>query len=150
MIIISHRGNLTGPNSAHFNENHPSSIAAALQAGFDVEIDVWLMDDNKFYLGHDKALYPIHKDFFNNDKLWIHAKNGSAMHALNTLALPNVFFHNEDDIAFTSKGFLWSYPRKEVVLFSTSIAVMPERVPEWDLSNIAGVCTDFPYNYVGK
>src|SRR6266404_415725 len=100
--ILSHRGNLTGPNSAYFGENHPSSINAALQAGFDVEIDVWF-ENNKFALGHDKPEFSIHKDFFDNNKLWIHSKTIQALRELKHLALPNVFFHQNDDCALTSK-----------------------------------------------
>ena len=39
MKIISHRGNLNGPNSV--SENSILAISRALGQGFDVEIDVW-------------------------------------------------------------------------------------------------------------
>jgi hypothetical protein len=51
MILISHRGNLNGPNPER--ENHPDYIWEALRAGFEVEIDVWWVE-GKFKLGHDE------------------------------------------------------------------------------------------------
>ena len=42
MKLISHRGNLEGPNPER--ENHPDYIYGALQAGYDVEIDVWWVE----------------------------------------------------------------------------------------------------------
>ena len=37
-ILISHRGNVTGPNSDR--ENHPDYIDRAIEKGFDVEVDI--------------------------------------------------------------------------------------------------------------
>jgi hypothetical protein len=39
MKIISHRGNLNG--SSTDIENHPTYIQAAINAGYDVEVDAW-------------------------------------------------------------------------------------------------------------
>jgi hypothetical protein len=38
--------------------------------------------------------------------------------------LLNYFFHQEDDITLTSKGYIWAYPGKQPI--KNSIAVMPE------------------------
>ena len=43
MIKISHRGNIKGPNMDR--ENRPSYVDAALQLGYDVEVDVRLIDN---------------------------------------------------------------------------------------------------------
>ena len=42
MKVISHRGNLNGPNKQ--TENTIESIKTAINLGFDVEIDVWYID----------------------------------------------------------------------------------------------------------
>jgi hypothetical protein len=52
MIIISHRGNLYGPDKE--NENKPDQIQKVLNLGYYVEIDVWFIDE-KLYLGHDNS-----------------------------------------------------------------------------------------------
>jgi hypothetical protein len=49
MKLISHRGNLIGPNVL---ENSPKFLIQAIEKGFDVEVDIRLID-KKWYLGHD-------------------------------------------------------------------------------------------------
>ena len=70
MILISHRGNVNGKTN---QENKPEYIRSALFQGYDVEIDVWYVDD-KFYLGHNFPQYEIEESFLYNAKLWCHAK----------------------------------------------------------------------------
>ena len=48
MKIISHRGNLKGPDNK--NENTQSHIDISLKSSYDVEIDLWKIED-KFFLG---------------------------------------------------------------------------------------------------
>ncbi len=145
MIYIAHRGNLLGPNPE--KENHPDYIIEAVQQGFDVEVDVWMID-GKFILGHDGPQYEVREEFILNDQFWHHAKNIQAFYRLNRLRpnyLVNCFFHDTDEATLTSGGWLWTYPGKE--LTPDSIAVMPERVPGWDFSGVYGICTDFPIKY---
>ena len=56
MKLISHRGNINGPNKEQ--ENHPDYITSALKQGYDVEVDVWLIDGN-IVLGHDEPQYDL-------------------------------------------------------------------------------------------
>jgi len=161
MKYIAHRGNINGPNPL---ENHPDYIKKALELGYDVEIDVWLIDnhsssigagvtggrfvepniDNKLFLGHDGPQYEITIDFLKNNGLWCHAKNLNALY----LMLENdihCFWHQNDDFTITSRGFIWSYPGKE--LTNNSICLMPE----WNNSeideNCYAVCSDFVFKY---
>ena len=60
MILISHRGNLDGKNESE--ENNPIYIEEALNAGYEVEIDVWY-DGEQLYLGHDNPEYEIELEF---------------------------------------------------------------------------------------
>lgn len=145
--IISHRGNLYGPNSC--KENHPDSLADPCKLGFDVEVDVWFID-NKFILGHDKPEYEIKKYDLLDNSYWIHCKNIEALFELSTSSSAKsrqiqYFYHNSDDAVLTSRNKLWTYPGKP--LTSNSIAVLPELYPDQDLSECAGVCTDFPIKY---
>jgi hypothetical protein len=55
-FLISHRGNVNGPNAD--KENHPDYIIQALQLGYNVEIDVWYTNNN-WYLGHDNPVFEI-------------------------------------------------------------------------------------------
>ena len=76
MFLISHRGNINGaqPNQ----ENSINYILKGIDLGYDVEVDVWFIN-NSFYLGHDKPQYKINYKFLINDKLWCHAKNINAL-----------------------------------------------------------------------
>ena len=133
MILISHRGNLNGKSD---RENQPDYIEEALAQGFDVEIDVWDIFGS-YFLGHDEPKYLVKKDFLKNDGLWCHAKN---IQGLYSMLEDNIhcFWHQEDDVALTSEGYLWTYPGKE--LTENSIAVLPEKKPDVE---IAGICSDY-------
>ena len=146
MILISHRGNLNGRN--HNLENHPDYILAAISKGYNVEVDVWYVD-GKFKLGHDEPQYNFPWDLieYHHNKLWIHCKNVEAIVALNDFPnhhLINYFWHQEDDVTLTSKGYIWAYPGKQPI--KNSIAVMPELNKD-DLTQAIGVCSDYINNY---
>jgi len=145
MKIISHRANLSGPNTAKFGENNPDSIDYVLSLGFDVEIDVSYVY-NQLYLGHHSLEYPIDIDFLKNKNLWIHCKNIDGL----SLMLDNdlhCFFHDTDECVLTSQKYIWTFPSKYIPLTSKSVAVKPEKVPDWDLSNVYAICTDFVERY---
>jgi hypothetical protein len=142
MIIISHRGNLTGPDFAQ--ENHPDIIDIALSNGFDVEVDVRVID-SKFFLGHDLSQYEIPLNWFEqrSQKLWIHCKNVEAILLLKDSGL-HYFWHDSDILTLTSKNILWAYPCE--VGIKGSISVLPE-LKNTDLRDVYGVCTDYPFKY---
>ena len=143
VVLISHRGNLNGPNKD--KENHPIYIVNALRAGYDVEVDLWYKN-NQLYLGHDDSQYKIDYNFLYEGNFWIHAKNIDAAYYLTHHKMLNWFFHNQDDCVLTSKGYLWTYIGKQ--LTPNSIAVMPEKVARpYDLSFCYGICTDYPDRY---
>ena len=122
MIYISHRGNLTAKSEK--DENNPDYVMKAVESGFDVEIDVWFIENN-FYLGHDNPQFKIDRNFLKNDKFWCHAKNIDALNELSKIDT-HYFWHQEDDFTLTNKGIIWTYPGK--YLTSNSICVLPERV----------------------
>jgi hypothetical protein len=141
MILISHRGNLTGPNIK--TENTPQQINFVLSKKLHCEIDVWYNKKN-FYLGHDEPQYKIDKTFLLQKKLWCHAKNIDALLELKKLKT-NCFYHDTDAVTLTSKGYLWTFPGQQ--LTQESIAVLPERAPIIDVKIAKGVCTDYIYLY---
>ena len=57
MKMIAHRGLLSGPDKDL--ENRPEQIDTALSKGFEAEVDVWVVDGQKFMLGHDQPLYQL-------------------------------------------------------------------------------------------
>jgi hypothetical protein len=135
MILISHRGNLNGKSNM---ENRPGYIHKALGQDFDVEIDVWWFGDGGYWLGHDKPQYHVDENFLENPRLWCHAKNIEALYKMNINSLIHCFWHQEDDVTLTSRGYLWTYSGKQ--LTSNSIAVLPDKKPEVE---VAGICSDY-------
>jgi hypothetical protein len=144
MILISHRGNINGRLESY--ENEPNYIDSAISKGYDVEIDIWVIE-GIFYLGHDEPQYGITLDWLNKrkDRLWIHCKNVEAVEFFNLLfETYNYFWHQEDTVTLTSKGFIWAYPGKQPI--NRSIAVMPELFND-NISQCLGICSDRIFNF---
>lgn len=145
MIFIAHRGNMFGPNPA--SENNPRYLKKALDAGFDVETDIWLIDD-KYWLGHDKPVYETTQGFLTNERIWCHAKNLQALRCPH----PNmhIFWHDIDMYALTRTGHIWGYPQREHGMPCDIIAVRAnlrftdtkENLPERYIK-YRGICSDY-------
>lgn len=151
MKIISHRGNLNGPNKEL--ENQLTTVEKAIGLGFDVEIDIWYQE-NQFYLGHDKPTYKIQKDFLylHKEKLWIHCKNFESLKMLNNEKELNFFWHENDKFTLTSMNYIWAFP--DMYDNENIISVLPELVTdELTIKNSIGagkwlgVCTDYPIKF---
>lgn len=142
MILISHRGNLSGSNPER--ENTVAYINEAIVAGFEVEVDVWETDGSLF-LGHDEPQHKIGIDWLlkRKNKLWVHCKNSAAVVKLIRTDL-HIFWHEQDKLTLTSKNFIWVYPGHQPV--ASSIAVMPE-INDDVLENAIGICSDYIFKY---
>jgi hypothetical protein len=141
MKLISHRGNLTGPQP-HL-ENTQEQILYAISQGFDVEIDVWYIDGSLF-LGHDGPEHPIAPEFLERDELWCHAKNlGALQYLLNNNI--HCFWHEGDQRTLTSRGYIWTYPGKDTVAESV-IVELTSTLPTIT-EQITGVCGDYVANW---
>jgi hypothetical protein len=144
MKIISHRGNLFGSNPK--TENTSKQISLAIETGFDVEIDLWVVNGNP-YLGHDNPEHPTTIEFLNQNSpyLWIHCKNIEALTWIkNKNTNFNYFWHEKDKVTLTSLGIPWCYPETYVTAGITVV---------WDFDwekiikenpQILGICTDYP------
>jgi glycerophosphoryl diester phosphodiesterase len=144
MILISHRGNINGCNSQ--KENTQEYIQKAIDAGYHVEIDVWLKN-NQLFLGHDQPETPIYLNWLieRKDKLWIHCKNFESLSALLKMDL-NVFYHENEDYTIISNGMIWAHNLKEVnedciiPLLDSSSAVLNKRY--YNITPVYGICSD--------
>ena len=83
MMLIAHRGNIHGPQPS--NENHPDYITAAIEAGFNAEVDLWYVEDT-WVLGHNNPEYEISEQMISSFKFrfacWYHTKNLEALDRL--------------------------------------------------------------------
>lgn len=142
MIKIAHRGNYKGRNIER--ENEPTYINEALNNGYSAEVDVWLID-KKWYLGHDFPKYEKPIEWFQDTRLWVHAKNLEGYVSMYNNPKIHVFWHDKDDYVFTSKGIKWA---NVGVTTHDGIMVMPEFSP--DATNALkekrivplGICSD--------
>ena len=143
-ILISHRGNTVGKLELY--ENEPSYIHKTLLEGFDVEVDIWYIENN-WYLGHDNPQYKIDYNWLKErkDKLWIHCKNIEAMEECNKKIELHYFWHQEDIMTLTSNNFLWVHFLHQPI--ENSIAVLPE-LSNKDISKCIGICSDFIKKYI--
>lgn len=177
MKIISHRGNLTGPHTAKYGENHPESIKYILrETPYDVEIDVWKINDVLF-LGHDSKKFVVPEDLFNSnqnldvlDRIWVHCKNIEALNWFITQSsMMNVFFHDKDSVTIVYvSGHIWGHPNIGAtgphwehfsdLVKKNYIQVLPERTYEYvglekfiprldSFNDLFGVCTDYPEHF---
>ncbi len=153
MKIIAHRGNLTGPNPD--KENSIDYIEEAISEGFDVEIDLWVEDD-QCYLGHDNPQYFVTMEWLRKykDVLWIHCKNLEALEKISSAPIDfHYFWHDIDRYTLTSKGIGWVLVGQ--IPFKKSIIVLPESINYYDkyegkydrILNTMGICTDKPLFY---
>lgn len=141
MHLIAHRGNLYGPQPA--SENSPDYLAAALEAGFDVETDVWLTEAGDWMLGHDGPQYHLQDpQLLKDHRVWCHAKNHAALSALLGMGA-HVFSHDRDPVVCTSHGIAWAFPGQPID--HRTVCVMPEgqSYTEQQLEACKAVCSDY-------
>lgn len=147
MKLIAHRGNVNGINVDL--ENNPGYIDTAIECGYDVELDLWSIE-NKLFLGHDKPIHKVLDSYLldRSEYLFIHCKNIQALHHLvaNYNSDLHFFWHENDAHTLTNKNIIWNYIDSE--LTENSICVLPELNRfKGEINKCYGVCSDFIDNY---
>lgn len=154
MKIISHRGNLDGPNPAQ--ENKIAYIDKAIDAGYHVEIDI-RVKDGYLYTGHDFPQHRVPYGELAHRKryLWVHCKDIESFFYAPDF---KCFCHTNDPYVLVTPG---SYPAyngwvwvHDLELELTNLSIIPllskEDIDNFDLNRakkIFGICTDYP-NYL--
>ena len=143
MKLISHKGNIDGPDPS--KENTPDQIEYCVKNGYDVEIDVWFVD-GKLWLGHDTPQYEVTWLWLSGLRsfLWIHCKDFKTLTKfVDNASGYNYFFHRQDDYTLTSKHFIWAYPGK---MYGNNTVINVVGEPGESLGECYGICSD----YVGR
>lgn len=122
MMFIAHRGHISGIQPDL--ENNPTYLKMAIQMGYAVETDVWYMN-GRFMLGHDEPIFEVQRSFLEQKEVWCHAKNAEALDQLLTPFACHVFWHENDRMTITSRGFIWHFPTNHD-FNHRSICVLPE------------------------
>lgn len=141
MKLISHRGNLYGPNPSM--ENKPEYINSALKSGYDVEVDAWLLSDG-IYLGHNEPLYKINRYFLQNQRIWTHCKDINSYLELSKYSNINCFFQSNEKIVKTTGGYLWAH--SDCKNFNNKTIIVNLDHLEDNSFDAFGICSD----YVGE
>ena len=138
MKLISHRGNIRGPISD--KENRPSYIDCALGNGYDVEIDVRIID-NELWLGHDKPQYKITHKWLDcrKDNLWIHCKD---LETAKQCWEYQAFCHTSDPYTYTSTGKIWLHDLSMEIDDDVIIPLI--NFPTVPVFSPYAICTDYP------
>jgi len=140
MKLISHRGNIIGPDKDQ--ENKLEYIISALDKGYDVEIDVWCLEFDGFYLGHDFPQYPVSVEFLKNDSLWCHAKDYNSLNKMISLDI-QCFWHQKDNYTITNTGIIWTYPGMKVGEKSIVVCPTIEYAKAMRTRHLYGICSDY-------
>ncbi len=153
MLLISHRGNVSGRNPER--ENSISYIQEAIDLGYVVEVDLWVANGGKFYLAHDyhgigghgNTLFYGFKNSeiepsFLEKNLLIHCKNVEAVQACMEIGRLNFFFHENEKFTISSRGWTISHSKNKPT--KGSIHMLPELggYSKESLKNCAGICSD--------
>jgi hypothetical protein len=140
-LLISHRGNTTGMNPV--KENSPEYVQSALNKGFHVVVDVWLVGRAHLSLGAEQPRFPTTIEFLTENNIVCRAKSAETLEYL-LVKGAHCFMHDKDNHVLTNGGLIWTAPGKPIM--SRSILTMPEHVLP-DISSLAlltcaGVCSD--------
>ena len=141
MKIISHRGNVRGPIPE--KENRPSYIDCAIGNGYDVEIDLRIID-GELWLGHDVPQYKVEHSWLQPRKeyLWIHCKD---LAAAKECWEYQSFCHMGDPYTYTSTGKIWLH---DLSMKIDNNVIIP-MIDDIDYAPMNGqpyaICTDYPY-----
>lgn len=144
MIIISHRGNISG--SIPDKENRPSYIDCAISSGLEVEVDLRLID-GFLWLGHDTPDYKVTIDWIlkRSKSLWIHCKNlDCAKYLFYFKDQVKYFCHTKDSYVLTSTGNLWVHDLNMNIDTTCIIPLIEsEDVLKYNGTQVYGICTDY-------
>lgn len=159
MRIVSHRGNLTGPDKE--KENTESYLIETLERGFDIEFDIWYMG-SKFWLGHDNPVKSFSIDtllhwstVYMNQNFYVHCKNMWALEEMVKISKRNIipFFHDIDQCILLKDNTIWVHPNavNSASVRENCIAVFPAcKTIKYDINydvdfeRFHGICTDYP------
>jgi hypothetical protein len=148
MIYISEYGNI---NEKHVDkENNPDYIVHAINAGFFVKVNVWLIEDC-IHIGKIHAQYVISDEFIHEykNKLWFCAQTAETYNILiDKYAADTVFMHDFTlkNISYTS--FETTSDNTEFILFSPEAHKTTYEIRDiWNHQNCKGICSSYVAYY---
>lgn len=139
MRFIAHRGNIFGPRPEY--ENKIDYMWNAYDVCRGLECDVQSYKD-KLYFGHDEPQEEVDVSLMTMQNVFCHAKDLTAMLMMIDMKNVHCFWHQEDTITLTNRGFVWCYPghypvHEKAIWLDLHGAELPK-----DKTGIWGICGD--------
>lgn len=143
MKLISHRGNIDGIKPEL--ENNPEYIQAAINLGYDVEIDIRLVN-GELFLGHDLPDYKITLEWLKSvsDNVWVHTKNFESLSYLIEFSWVRIFYHKlENHTIISNSSVIWSHNLSDANENSIIPLLSSSDINNWIPKKVYGICSDF-------
>lgn len=142
-LLISNRGNLEGPREK--KENSIDYVTHALDQGYHVVVDTWIMGEQHLALGSQLPQYSTSLDFIKNQKIICRCKTPETLQYLLDEGVHCFMDTKGANPTLTSGGLIWNNPGQAVT--SRGIFTMPEWIMEdpRTVSNLpcSGICSNF-------
>lgn len=144
-LLISHRGNINGMKPSL--ENSPEHVQAALDKGFHVLVDVWIVGDKYLAFGIDFPQYSVELSYLKENKIICRAHNIDTLDFLLSNEV-HCFLLSNDDYIMTNGGLIWAHSR---TMTKRCVLHMPEHlfpdfnhlaIPSNELPCV-GICSDY-------
>ena len=139
-LFIAHRGNINGRDIKL--ENTPEYLEHALSLGYGVECDVQLYN-GALWLGHDGPDISCNENLLRTRNVFVHAKTPDTLMALIKMGGIHCFYHEEDKLTLTNKGYMWCYPGVHPACDrSIWLDLLNMPLPDGKIPPVYGVCGD--------
>ena len=136
--FIAHRGNTSGAQPTF--ENRIEYLLHAYDVCGAVEVDIQT-HRGQLYFGHDDPQEPVNFDLIMQDNWFCHAKDLESLGKLLDLGA-HTFWHQQDTVTITSRGFIWCYPNVYPVHERAIWLDFENKFTDMELINGWGLCSD--------
>jgi len=138
MKYIAHRGNTEGVTEF---ENKIEYLKHAYSLGYGLEVDVRYHKD-KLYFGHDEPQEEIDNELLILPDVFVHLKDFKSVELLAHRKDLNMFWHNNDEMVFTTQGNIWCYPGNNIIHPKSIWLCLNDTSIPTDIPDIYGICID--------
>lgn len=142
-LLLSHRGNVDGIDEKR--ENSVAYVEEAMDKGYHVVVDTWLVGHQHLVLGTTSPKYPTTLEFLQDVRVLCNAKNQETLQFLLENKV-HCFSRGSSPYTLTSGGLIWAEPGTPVCL--RGIFTMPEHCMK-DITTVSGMpCSGICSNQV--
>jgi hypothetical protein len=141
-LLISNKGNING--IVPERENSIQYVQEALDLGFLVVVDVFLIGQNQVATGCEVPQYSTTVEFLKNTNIICRAQSIECLEFLLSNQV-HCFYHKHDRCSLTNGGLLWTRPGSNITkscVFNLPEIIMPDVTTIKDIECV-GICSNF-------